>query len=121
MNKEPETYEELIRKKRCIDLTKYYQLSKDELEQIYNFLLDDPKGTVKGTKVTISLIPGNNANPMAINTMCVDSSIDGIIMDNQYFKIIPHYTPSSGGDYSGGSSSNNNKNNNNNNNNNNNR
>ena len=38
MKKEPETYEELIRQKRCIDLTKYYQLTESELEQIYNFL-----------------------------------------------------------------------------------
>ena len=36
MNKEPETYEELIRKKRCIDLTKYYQLTAEipEIEKI---------------------------------------------------------------------------------------
>ena len=26
MNKEPETYEELIRQKRCIDFIKYYNL-----------------------------------------------------------------------------------------------
>ena len=34
MNKEPETYEELIRQKRCIDLTKYYELSMDDLKYI---------------------------------------------------------------------------------------
>ena len=34
MNKEPETYEELIRKKRCVYLTRYYDLSMEELEQI---------------------------------------------------------------------------------------
>ena len=38
MNKEPETYEELIRQKRCIELTKYYSLSKEDLEGIYDFL-----------------------------------------------------------------------------------
>ena len=38
MNKEPETYEELLRKKRCIELTKYYQLDEESLNQIYNFL-----------------------------------------------------------------------------------
>ena len=38
MNKEPETYEELIRQKRCIDLTKYYDLIKEQLEEIYDFL-----------------------------------------------------------------------------------
>ena len=39
MNKEPETYEELIRQKRCIDLTKYYELSMDDLNKIYTFLV----------------------------------------------------------------------------------
>ena len=34
MNIEPETYEELIRMKRCIELTKYYELSDQELEKI---------------------------------------------------------------------------------------
>ena len=30
MNKEPETYEELIRKKRCIELARYYELTEEE-------------------------------------------------------------------------------------------
>ena len=47
MNKEPETYEELIRKKRCIDLTKYYELSEDDLEQIYHFLETNPMWKAK--------------------------------------------------------------------------
>ena len=47
MNKEPETYEELIRKKRCIDLTKYYELSKSDLEKIYDFLESNQDGEVR--------------------------------------------------------------------------
>ena len=43
MKQEPETYEELIRTKRCIDLTKYYELSKEELDEIYIFLTEIPK------------------------------------------------------------------------------
>lgn len=34
----PETYEELIRKKRCVELTKHYNITKEDLETIYNFL-----------------------------------------------------------------------------------
>ena len=34
MKKEPETYEELIRQKRCVDLTKYYSLTEEQLEEI---------------------------------------------------------------------------------------
>ena len=50
MNKEPETYEELIRYKRCVDLTKYYELSKDELDKIYNYLATYPKAVIIGNE-----------------------------------------------------------------------
>lgn len=50
MNKEPDTYEELIRKKRCIDLAKYYSLTDDNLEKVYSFLEQNPKGKVIGGK-----------------------------------------------------------------------
>ena len=113
MNKEPETYEELIRKKRCIDLTKYYELSKDDLEQIYNFLEKNKDGQVRCGQQGISLIIGNDiANATVIMAKCISSSIDGILMSNQIFNVIPHYTPSSRYSSSGGSSSNNNNNNN---------
>ena len=56
MNKEPETYEELIRMKRCVELTKYYNVTKEELEQIYNFLAANPNGQVDGKKMNLSLI-----------------------------------------------------------------
>ena len=51
MNKEPETYEELIRMKRCIELTKYYELSEKELEQIYDFLENNKNGEVICKKI----------------------------------------------------------------------
>ncbi len=31
MNFEPQTYEELIRMKRCVELTKYYEVTEEEL------------------------------------------------------------------------------------------
>ena len=46
MNFEPETYEELIRMKRCIELTKYYALTEAQLEDIYVFLMQNPDGSV---------------------------------------------------------------------------
>ena len=48
--KNPETYEELIRFKKCVDLTKYYQLSQDEVDKIYNYLSSNPDGSVVGDK-----------------------------------------------------------------------
>lgn len=117
MNKEPETYEELIRKKRCIDLTKYYELSQQDLEKIYDFLEKNSNGEVRCGEQNISLIIGNNlSDATTIITKLVSSNIDGLVMSNTKFNIIPHYTPSSNDRYGGGSSSNNNNNNNNNNN-----
>ena len=59
MKKEPETYEELIRMKRCIELTKYYELSEKELEQIYDFLENNKK--LVDTIVPV-LVEGKNTN-----------------------------------------------------------
>lgn len=113
MDREPLTYEELIRKKKCIDLTKYYNLTKEDLDTIYNFLEDNKDGTVKCGIDNISLLKNNapSSEALLIRTSRVSSNIDGIVLSNKLFKIIPHYTPSSGGRYSGGSSSNNNNNN----------
>lgn len=118
MNKEPETYEELIRYKRCVDLTTNYDLSKEELEKIYNYLETYPKAIIVGNEnsLTLKVNYQPEINPEIIYAKCINSSIDGIKLTNEAFTIIPHYTPSSGGGYSGGSSSNNNNNNNNNNN-----
>ena len=59
MNKEPETYEELIRQKRCIDLTKYYELSMDDLNKIYTFLEENKDGQVRGGLTGLSLVKKN--------------------------------------------------------------
>ncbi len=114
MNFEPQTYEELIRMKRCVELTKYYELSEEELERIYQFLEQNPDASVKGGRQNLALITGNDVqNAQVIITRCIDSGIDGLQMSRTVFKVIPHYTPSSGSGGSGGSSSNNNNNNNN--------
>ena len=119
MNFDPQTYEELIRMKRCVELTKYYELTEEELEKIYRFLEQNPEASVKGGRQNLALIRGQDTrNAQVIIANCIDSSIDGILMSQTVFKVIPHYVPSSGSAGSGGSSSNNTNNNNNNNNNN---
>ena len=121
MNKEPETYEELIRQKRCIDLTKYYELSMDDLNKIYTFLEENKDGQVRGGLTELSLVKKNVKENETMKVNLINKSIDGLVMDNEKFSLIPHYEPttwsSSGysGSYSGGSSNNNNNNNNNNN------
>lgn len=118
MNKEPETYEELIRYKRCVDLTSYYELSKEELDKIYNYLEKYPQVSIIGNEgsLIIKVNDKPEIQPEIINAKCINGSIDGVELTNDKFTVIPHYVPSSGGGYSGGSSSNNNNNNNNNNN-----
>ena len=106
MNKEAETYEELIRKKRCIDLTKYYDLSIEELDEIYEFLKNNKDAKITGGRDNISLSNGKDIVKV-IATKLFTSTIDGLILTNMLLKIIPHYTPSSSGSSWGGSSSNN--------------
>lgn len=117
MNIEPETYEELIRMKRCVILTKYYELSEEEVNKIYQFLTENKDGVIRGGTQNLSLSLVQNETVLdVISARCISSQIDGIVLSNKLLNIIPHYTPSSSGSYSGGSSSNNNNNNNNNNN-----
>ena len=85
MNKEPETYEELIRKKRCIDLTKYYELSQQDLDKIYTFLENNPDGQVRAGTQNISLIKGNDtANATVIVAKCISAAIDDGLLDIQF-------------------------------------
>lgn len=58
MNFDPQTYEELIRMKRCVELTKYYELTEEELEEIYRFLEQNPEASVKGGRQNLALIRG---------------------------------------------------------------
>ena len=58
MNKEPETYDELMRMKRCVDLTKYYKLSKEEVEKIYEF--DTLTGLILQNKKSVLISPASH-------------------------------------------------------------
>lgn len=115
MNRQPETYEELIRYKRCVDLTRYYQLTQEELDKIYDYLTTYPKAVIVGNmnSLTLNVDDQPEIQPEIINAKCIDSSIDGVRISNDVFTINQHYVPSSSGGYHGGSSSNNNNNNNN--------
>ena len=60
MNREPETYEEIVLQKRCIELTKYYELSKEEVNEIFEFLCNNATGKVKGGLESITLEKDRN-------------------------------------------------------------
>ena len=115
MNREPETYDELILQKKCIELTKYYNLTMEQLEEIYDFLKNNENGNLQGKMTYILLNVGTSAKK-TISAPCISQNIDEVIVNRKQFTVIPHYEPSSHSYSSGGSSSNNNNNNNNNNN-----
>ena len=96
MNFEPQTYEELIRMKRCVELTKYYEVTEEELWEIYHFLEQEPEAFIKGGRQNLSLIIGQNTakTQKVIMANCTDSSIDGILLSRTECKVFPHYTPS---------------------------
>ena len=110
----PKTYNEVIRKKRCYDLAKYYFVSNEQLVEIYNFLSENAKNRISAGKSMIAFYDENGKMVKNISARPRLSSFDGINMSNSGFVVIQHYTSS--GSSSGGSSSNNNNKNNNNNN-----
>src|SRR5574344_139648 len=109
----PKTYNEVIRKKRCYDLTKYFEISEERLVEIYNFLNKGNENKISATTKIISLYTGKKLIK-SLNVNPKNTYFDGVILTDKGFSVIPHYT--SNGSSSGGSSSNNNNNNNNNNN-----
>ena len=108
MNKEPETYEELIRQKRVYELVKYYYLTQEELEQIYDYLVANPDAVIEGNKDYITLAPtvGSIATAAIAASVINAKTIDGMKLTNGFLQIFYHYESSGGG--GGGSSSNNN-------------
>ena len=130
MNKEPETYEEILRKKRCIDLTRHYNLTMENLEEIYDFLEKNPDGLIRGNSNGLYLsTPDTTNSQQIIYTTCKNPNIRGLLLNQKGLTIFPLIidtyrssgSRSSRGSSSGFSSNNNNNNNTNNNNNNNNR
>ena len=95
MNFEPQTYEELIRMKRCVELTKYYEVTEEELWEIYHFLEQEPEAFIKGGRQNLSLIIGQNTakTQKVIMANCTDSSIDGILLSRTEFKVFITHHP----------------------------
>lgn len=56
MNFEPQTYEELIRMKRCVELTKYYEVTEEELWEIYHLQAPAAAVVPLPTIITITTI-----------------------------------------------------------------
>ena len=119
LNKNPETYNEIVHLKKMLVLAENYALSNEVINEVSDFILSNPKNTVVCDSTNM-ILKSNGAEYKKFEVIKMSKDIDGLTLSAKSLVIIPHYTPSSGGGYSGGSSSNNNNNNNNKNNNNNN-
>ena len=82
MNFEPQTYEELIRMKRCVELTKYYEVTEEELWEIYHFLEQEPEAFIKGGRQNLSLLIGQNT----ATTQKGSASFEFILYHNNSFR-----------------------------------
>ena len=117
------SYNEIIRKKKVMDLASYFYLSDDLINELYTFLLTFPAAAILCGRANMTLFNGNE-NVKTITVQPKNYTFDAIRVTNTLFSVTPHYTPttrayggggSSGGSSwsSGGGSSNNNNNNNN--------
>ncbi|MBR6820621.1 MAG: hypothetical protein IKM55_00155 [Bacilli bacterium] len=114
LNRNPETYNEIVHLKKMLDLAKYYQLSAEVMDEVSDFILADPKNTVV-CDASRMVLKSNGTEQKTFAVAKMSSAIDGLTLSAASLVVVPHYTPSSGGGgYSGGGSSNNNNNNNNN-------
>ena len=85
MRKEARTYEELLRQRNCLKITKYYNIKEEQLQEIYEFLTVNKSGIVRGYKNEIELILEAGVSK-TINATCIDFSINSFRLSNNGFE-----------------------------------
>jgi hypothetical protein len=117
------TFKELKTKRAVYNLAKYYYLTDEQLNHIYEFLVSTPNSFMLATKTAIKLYKSQNSLVESIGVSSKVSqyngiSFDGYRIDETGDHVVSHYistsTRSGGYSSSSGSSTNNNNNNNNN-------
>ncbi|MBP3460980.1 MAG: hypothetical protein J6K21_01025, partial [Bacilli bacterium] len=112
INRQAKTYNEIIRKKRCYELTKYFYITDEEINEIYDFLSESKENEIRTSNKYINFVKGSNVIKTKEANARINS-FDAIVLSSTLFRITPHYTSSSSsGGFSGSSSNNNNNNNN---------
>ena len=86
--KAPETYNELIRQKSVLELKKYYPLSEEIINEIYNFLSENIENTIQGTKKSI-LLKNSTGIVKTINIIPSNSWFSSIEITNNLIKVVP--------------------------------
>ena len=106
LNRNPQTYHEIVSVKNVLELAKYYEVSEEFLDEAYDFISASKENTIVAD-INYIFFKKNNIITKQFTANLKTSSIDGLTITSTLLTVIPHYTPSSGS-YSGGSSSNNN-------------
>ena len=101
-----QTFRELKTKKSVYNLANYYKLTQEQLNEIYEFLMADPKNTINATRTEIKLFQPVNVLFKTIATTALIGTygnvmFDGLNLDEYGEHILSHYISSG---RSGGSS-----------------
>lgn len=115
IDKQPKTYNEIIRLKKCYTLANYYSnITENMFNEIYDFLGESPDNSIVANQTILSFVDGNGKVIKTFSIIPKDTSFDRINIDDRGVSVTPHYDSSSSS-WSGSSGNNNNNNNNNNN------
>lgn len=107
--KKPETYNELVTVKKCHELAKYFQVSREVVEECYQFLMQNSENAISAKDQTLVFLSMRNA----VKTIPVMPKIpiQSLYIDRNKINIIT-FDSATSVDGGGGSSNNNNNNNN---------
>lgn len=115
IDKQPKTYNEIIRLKKCYTLANYYSnITENMFNEIYDFLGESPDNSIVANQTILSFVDENGKVIKTFSIIPKDTSFDRINIDDKGVSVTPHYDSSSSS-WSGSSGNNNNNNNNNNN------
>ena len=89
LNRNPETFNEIVHLKRMLSLAQNYQVSNEVLDEISDFVLASPSNTVECNYNTIVLKSGGMVHK-TFQAVKTSSSIDGIRLSMASLVIIPH-------------------------------
>lgn len=113
--KQPNTYNEIIRLKKCYTLANYYSnITENMFYEIYDFLGEAPDNSIVANQTVLLFVDGKGNVIKTFSIIPKNNSFDRININEKGISITNHYDSDSPS-WSGSSGNNNNNNNNNNN------
>ena len=90
LNRNPETYNEIVHLKKMLDLAKYYQLSAEVMDEVSDFILADPKNTVV-CDASRMVLKSNGTEQKTFAVAKMSSAIDGLTLRDDKAHISAEY------------------------------